>query len=267
MIKLLKIELQKIIPNKTFWVLIILYTILTCIVLVSMQELINHITAQASEDAEVKIPSFSIYRFPDIWHNLTFLAGFFKVFLAVIIIILVTNEYSFKTIRQNIVSGISRMDFMTGKILVITLLSLFATCLIILTGLILGFINSPDISFSKVFREFTFNLAYFLEVFAYLLFALFIAVLVKKSGLAIGLLLLYAYVIEPLVVFKLPDNLERIMPLESISRLIDIPNTALMRLFGINFNDHVPYPDVLITLGYSCLFIYATYLLFEKRDL
>ncbi len=267
MIKLLKIEIKKTIPNKTFWVLIILYALLCCIMLFSMQELINHIASEASEDAEVKIPSLSLYRFPDVWHNLTYLAGFFKIFLAVIVIILVTNEFSFKTVRQNIIAGISRIDFLLAKIIVVILLSLVATFVVIISGMILGFINTTSISFSEIFERFIFNFAYFLEIFSYLLFALFIGFLVKKSGLAIGLLLLYAYVVEPLIVYKLPDNLERIMPLESISRLIDIPNTSLMRLFGINFNEYIPYQDVLITLGYSCIFIYASYLLIQKRDL
>ncbi len=267
MINLLKIEIKKIATNKTFWVLVLLYALLTCIVIFGIQEFINTFASDIKKNAPIKIPPFSVYRFPDVWHNLTYLGGYFKIFLAVIIIILITNEFSFKTVRQNIISGLSRNDFVIGKLITVTILSIGAALLIFIIGFILGLFNTEHITFSRIFSRFEFIFAYFLEVYTYLLFALLIGFLVKKSGLAIGLLLLYAYVVKPIVKYKLPDNWDRIMPLDSVSNLVQTPNSALMRLFGFDFKNYIPYEDVLITIGYGCIFIFLIFLIIKKQDL
>ena len=267
MISLLKIELKKIVTNKTFWVLTGLYVLLLGLVFFGVQSVINEISTNASKTSSISIPKVSIYNFPDIWQNLTYLAGFFKIFLAVVIIIFITNEFSFKTIRQNIITGMSRFDFLLSKLQFLFLLSFGATLFIIITGLILGFINSSNISVTIIFSKFVFIFAYFLEVFSFLTFALLIGFLVKKSGLAIGLLLLYNYIIEPIIVYKLPDGIDEYMPLRAISNLIDIPNTALMQLVGINFRNYIAFTDVAVCIGYTALFTFLTYLILNKRDL
>ena len=115
MINLLKIELKKTVTNKTFWVLTGLYVLLLGLVFFGVQSVINEISTNASKTSSISIPKVSIYNFPDIWQNLTYLAGFFKIFLAVVVIIFITNEFSFKTIRQNIITGMSRVDFIFYK--------------------------------------------------------------------------------------------------------------------------------------------------------
>ena len=81
------------------------------------------------------------------------------------------------------------------------------------------------------------------------------------------MLLLYYVVIEPIVVYKLPDEWEVIMPLNNIANLIDVPNTALMKLFGVEFQDYIAIGDVALVTGYTALFLGITYLVLIKRDL
>ena len=112
-----------------------------------------------------------------------------------------------------------------------------------------------------------FLLAYLLEVFAFLCFALLIGILVKKSGFAIGLFLLYFYIIERWVDYKLPDDYGDFLPLRAIGRLIDIPNNSLMKIFGLNFREYISTQHIIVTIGYTALFIYLMYLILKKRDL
>jgi ABC-type transport system involved in multi-copper enzyme maturation permease subunit len=267
MTRLIKIELNKILPSRIFWILVILYVVLIALVFAGTQGFINKVASDAGQRSPIPIPEFSIYTFPGIWHNLTFIAGYFKIFLAVLVIILITNEFSFKTIRQNVMAGMSRLDFLKSKILSIAMISIGATLLIFIIGLILGFIYSSDYSFSTVFSRMIFLLGYLLEIFSFLVFAFMIGFLVKRSGFAIGLLLLYYIVVEPIAVYKLPDEWEIIMPLNNIANLIDVPNTALMKLFGVEFQDYIALSDVGMVSLYTLLFLGITYTVLLKRDL
>lgn len=266
MTHLLKIEWRKIAPNKTFWILIILYAFILGSIFFGIQSFIENTTSELQKESSVKVPGISLYLFPDIWHNLAYLAGFFKIFLAFLMIILVTNEFGFKTSRQNIASGLSREQFMISKILVALLISLFAVLFLLICGTVLGLMNTTNISANKYFGEFSFVFAYFWEVFVYLTFAVLIGFLVRKSGFGIALLLIYL-IVESIIVYRLPENWKRIMPLEALSNLIDVPNTALMKLAGINFLEYVPLNDLLISIGYWFVFMFAIYLIIKKSDL
>ena len=265
-VKLLNIELKKQTNNKTFWVLFILYCIVIIAVFAGTQEFINNITT-GKKNASIPIPKLSLYSFPYIWHNLGFIAGYFKIFLALIVVISITNEYSFKTIRQNIICGLSKKDFLFSKILFIALLSLAGTLLLFITGIILGLINTPSESYNLIFNDCQYILAYFLELFSFMIFALFCSFLLKKSGLTISLILLYSIIVEPIICVKLPDVVAKFMPVNSISNLIQLPNSSLMKLFGFQFQENVSLLNVATVITYCVLFIWLTYYFLKKNDL
>ncbi|MBU2651676.1 MAG: ABC transporter permease [Bacteroidetes bacterium] len=267
MIKLIKIELKKAFPSRTFWILAGLYLLVVGTVLLGVQSFLDNVLSKAGSKSPIPIPEIGVYEFPVIWHNLTFLAGFFKIVLGVIVIIMITNEFSYKTIRQNIIAGFSRLDFLKSKVGLILVLSLYAALVVFLTGTILGFIYTQELTISSFFNKSVFIAAFALEVFSYLCFAFMIGFLVKRSGIAIGLLLLYSFVIEPIINYKLPTEVADFMPLRSINNLIDIPNTALMRLFGVEFQDYISVYDVLLVIAYTIIFLGITYYVLRRRDL
>ena len=267
MIRLLKIEFKKVSNNKTFWILLGLYGLILGSILFGVQKVVNDFMVDAGKRAPIPVSKISLYEFPAIWHNLTYLAGYFKIILAMVIIIFITNEYSYRTIRQNIITGLSRWDFLLSKILMTFVISLAATLFLFIIGVILGFANTPDVQVPMMFENLVFIFAYFLELFAFLIFALFLGVLTKRSGFTIGLLFLYFYIIEKYIVYKLPVNWGDFMPLRAIGQLIDIPNTSLMKIFGLNFREFVALQDVLVVSAYTALFIYLSYLILKKRDL
>ena len=267
MIKLLKIDFKKIRGNKVFWILIGLYALLIILFFFGIQGFLDDLADEANKKSPIPLPSLSAYSLPDIWHILVYIAGFFKIFLGVIVIILITNEYSYKTIRQNVVSGMSRWDFLSSKLLTIGMISLGATILVLIIGLILGIIHTDSITFGKLFGKTEFLLAYFLETYAFLTLALLIGILVKRSGFAIGLLLLYYYIVESVARYYLPAEIGTYLPKKAIGTLIDIPNTSIMRLFGVEFQDYISIIDTLIVLGYVALFVGLSYWILKKRDL
>jgi ABC-type transport system involved in multi-copper enzyme maturation permease subunit len=232
-----------------------------------MESFLNNVVSNVGKNSPVAIPGFSLYSFPYVWQNMAFIAGFFKIFLALLVIIFITNEYSYKTIRQNVMSGMSRVEFLFSKVIFVFFIALAVTLVLFLSALLLGFFYTEHLTASLVFSKIFFVPAYFLEVFTFLLMAMMFAFVLQKQGLAIGIFALYYYVLEPIIAFKLPNGVERFLPIKMITHLIDVPNSSLMKLFGVNFRETVSWMDIWGCLGYSVLFVAAVYFFLKNRDL
>lgn len=265
--RLIKIDFRKYFHNRTFWVLSALYVVLVVFVFMVTESFLNHVMTNVGKNSPIAIPGFSLYSFPYVWHNMAFLAGFFKIFLALLVIIFITNEYSYKTIRQNVMSGMSRVEFLFSKVIFVFFIALAVTLVLFLSALFLGFFHTEHVTASLVFSKIFFIPAYFLEVFTFLLMAMMFAFLLQKQGLAIGIFALYYYVAEPIIAFRLPEGVARFMPIKMITHLIDVPNSSLMKLFGVNFRETVSWIDVWGCLVYSLLFVAAVYFFLKNRDL
>lgn len=265
--RLVKIDFRKYSHNRTFWVLSALYVVLVVFVFMVTESFLNNVMSHVGKNSPVNIPNFSLYSFPYVWHNMAFIAGFFKIFLALIVIIFVTNEYSYKTIRQNVMSGMSRVAFLFSKVLFVFFITLAVTIVLFLSALLLGFFHTEHLTAALVFSKMFFVPAYFLEVFTFLLLAMLFAFVLQKQGLAIAIFALYYYVLEPIIAFKLPDGVARFLPIKMITHLIDVPNSSLMKLFGVNFRETISWVDIWGCLGYSILFIGLVYLFLKNRDL
>lgn len=49
-----------------------------------------------------------IFNFPYIWHLNTYLASILKIFLMLVIVSMMSNEYSNNTLKQNLIDGLSK---------------------------------------------------------------------------------------------------------------------------------------------------------------
>src|SRR5580704_16682073 len=110
--KLISIELKKVLPYPTFWIILGVYMTLVFFVFFAIHNI------------QLKGPlSFfslkSYYTFPVLWQTLTWVASWFTLLLGMCVIILITNEFTFRTVRQNVIDGLSKMDFLVGKLIVI----------------------------------------------------------------------------------------------------------------------------------------------------
>ena len=85
------------------------------------------------------------YSFPGVWSNVGFWGSVFIVFMSILVIILTTNEFSYRTHRQNVIDGWSRMQFYHAKVWLVVLLSLLATAYLFLIGVAFGLSHSGSI--------------------------------------------------------------------------------------------------------------------------
>ena len=265
MIRLLRIELNKIVYSKVFWITLGLYVILIIPIAFYLEDFIGSFSINiGSGEASAKQPvgnmllgDRSIFSFPGIWHYITYLASWFKLLLAIIVITNITNEYSYKTLRQNIIDGMSKWEVIWAKELIILLLSLFTVIIIIILGLFLG-VPSEEVSF---FEGTSIVFTYFISLILYLNFAYFLCSWLKKTGFVIGVLFLYTLIIENLISFKLPDSITQFFPMNLIDSMVPNP---LERLLGQEVVYSFSPSYIAASIAYTILFIGLIYWMLKR---
>ncbi|HET8885316.1 MAG TPA: ABC transporter permease [Salinimicrobium sp.] len=278
MLRLLDIELHKLKYSRSTKVLTITYFILlTFIALIASIEF-------NFGQINFRVADQGIFNFPFIWHFNTYIAALLKIFLAIVIVSMIANEYSERTLKQNLIDGLSKKEFIMSKFLIVVLLSALSTVFIFLLSLILGLIFSDYNEVSIIFSDMEYLLAYFVKLPGFFAFCLFLSMLVKRSAFSLGFLFLW-WVVEAVifgvlewVVFKGQDIAESIMqffPLTAMSNLIKEPFTRFNAVqsaastLGSEFEKDygIHWYQILIVLIWTVLFIYLSYALLKKRDL
>lgn len=185
MIQLLKIEWLKI-KNYAAFIVLGLFFLLGILasnymVFYTKKNLID------KADPTGMIASASPYDFAHTWQTTSYVSGFLLLLPGLLLILLLTNEFAFRTHRQNILDGWSRQNFIDVKIMMAFITAIVSTLLVVITALLFGFASGS--SFSTEGIE---NVAFFfLKALSYNMIALLIGVLVRKTGFAIGLFFIY----------------------------------------------------------------------------
>src|SRR5690606_6916115 len=267
MLHLLKTDLKKLTSYRTFWIICGLYFITLAFFTASGMELLKWL-ARTFEDfgSSLNINRIPIYHFPDVWLNLIYVSGFFKIVIGVMTVISITNEYQYRTLRQNVIDGLSRWEFLSTKILTNLLLSFLSVAMIMFISFVTGLIYTPEIDWSYVFADMEFLFAYFIEIFAYLSFALMLGVFVRRSGLTIILLLL-APMLEVIIRENVNDYVPGLIPffpMESISNLVPLP---FKRYAFQEIRDYLTLDSIGIAIAWTCIFNYLSYWKLRTSDI
>ena len=276
MLRLLHIEFIKLWNNKASKVLIIAYfTLLTSIALIAAIKFdIGPIKFHLAEQG--------IFNFPYIWHFNTFMASWLKLFLAIVIVSMVSSEYSNKTIKQNLIDGLSKKEFILSKFLTTISFSLISTVFIFIVSLILGYIYSDYNELLIVFSEMEYLIAYFVKLLGFFSLCLFFGILLKRSAFALGFLIVLFFIeffsfiyVGSKFNYDTANSLYRFTPFGSMWNLIHEPVSRLSAVqsvgdqIGENFRaDYdVHWSQILIVLIWTAIFIYSSYAILKKRDL
>ncbi|HTN45017.1 MAG TPA: ABC transporter permease [Flavipsychrobacter sp.] len=164
------------------------------------------------------------YAFSNVWQNLGFWASIFVVFISILTIIITTNEYQFRTNRQNVIDGWSRLEFFHAKCLLVLSLSLLTTLYVFIVGTVFGAIYG-DIGFFPGHIEYLFYV--FVLSLNYYGFAFVLALFFKRSGIAIGMFFLYSMILEAMigkfVNWQTDGYAGNFMPLQCSDELLPFP--------------------------------------------
>ncbi|MEN8139332.1 MAG: ABC transporter permease subunit [Bacteroidota bacterium] len=266
MLRLLSIEYRKLKTNNAFFI----FTFFYFLALAGFAWIIGSVGVDI-ESINMNFGDIGVFDFPNIWQNITYIAAFFKIILAIIIITFITNEYQYRTLRQNLIDGLSKKEFIASKVLMMMVLAGISTLFVFAIIMIIGLTQSSFLEPDIIIMKSSFIFAYFLKLVAFFSMVMLIAFFVKKTGFSLATLFIWAAIIEPLMKYKvLPEGWDRILPLQAMSNLIHEPFTRITnadKVFGNITYSSVDLTDVFITLGYTVIFIYLSYYIVKKRDL
>lgn len=276
--RLLSIELQKIWMNKASKILTLTYFIL-----LSFIALIAAIKFDIGP-FKFHLAEMGIFNFPFIWHFNTYVAAWMKFFLAIVIVSMMANEYSYGTLKQNLIDGLSKKEFILSKFLTVVLFAFASTVFVFVMSLILGLCFSSYTEFGIIFSDLDYLLAFFVKLTGFFSFCLFLGILVKRSAFALGFLLVWNIlegIVKAILAFKVfPDSntnqkIMQFFPLEAMSNLIVNPGPRLSVVKNIgtqmgietDADFSVDYFAVFIVLIWAFVFIHFSYKLLKNRDL
>jgi len=268
--RLLKIELLKISSYGTFLVLLG--------ITIGFYILLLFAGTQINIDFDNYVDFEAYFRFPIVWQTVTYYSSWFYPLLSLLIIIITGNEFNFRTIRQNIIDGLTRTEFFYSKLIVIGLISLIITLISFISAFVIG------ISFSGTLENFHFTelkyiFSFFIQTVAYLSLAFLISLLLKGVGASIVVFL--GYFIFELIVKAyfsiLSLNFAIFLPAKVFSNLTPAPSVTTMiknkeLIVAINENLKTSSElnfstNLFITLIYVIIFLFFSYQIINKKDL
>ena len=186
MIKLLKIEWMKIKNYNAFIVISSFFAL----GIFAANYLAYYFKKNVIDPADPTglISSGSPFGFPNVWQTVSYYSGLMLLLPGLLLLILVTNEFTYRTHRQNIIDGISRNQFTQVKLLMGCITALLCTVLVFIAALLFGFfVNTGSFSFSGIGNVWYF----FLKALTYNFIAILIGVLVRRTGFAIAVFFIY----------------------------------------------------------------------------
>ena len=256
---MLKVEWLKLRRYRPFWLLLAFYplslagTLLICLRIWSGM-------------ADSKLPTHllingSPWVFPKLWNSLTYLASFFHFFPCMLILLVICNEFEFRTHRQNLLDGWTRLQFFSAKVLLTAMVLLLCwTCLVLVTLGCGAYHNSLE-----PWKGLEFLGYFMLQSSLYAALALAIGFWLKRGLLAMGLFTAYTVMLEGLLGFFLRDSqFHYYLPLSTVNLLISLPSEVAKRLSA-----GVPAPNQLVPVAffYLILLLGLAWNSFRRQDL
>ncbi|HEY9185241.1 MAG TPA: ABC transporter permease subunit [Salegentibacter sp.] len=278
MLRLLDIEFHKLRYSRSAKILVFSYFIL-----LSFIALIASIEFNIGS-LEFRVADQGIFNFPFIWHFNAYIASFLKLFLAIVIVSMISNEYSNRTLKQNLIDGLSKKEFISSKFLTVLVFSIASTLFLFFLSLILGFSFSDYTEASIIFSNLEYLLAYFINLTGFFAFCMFAGMLIKRSAFALGFIFIWwvlenvAYGIMKWRLFRdseVADKIAAFFPLEAMSKLLVEPFSRLGAVqmaatqmgSDIEKDYAVHFTNILIVVVWTVIFVFLSYKLLKKRDL
>lgn len=269
---LIRIEQIKILNYRPFQLLLVLYVVAIALGLI-IYPLI---------DKQIPVISLSdLFRFPEVWPFLTWITEPYNILLALIVIMITTNEFTNHTYKTQVIFGLGRKELVTQKIILILFLATLATVLIGVTSIILGLTYSYKLTLNVILENGWMLFPYFLSSFTYMIFGLFFAIIINNTALSIVSFIGFRSFLEPVLflIFR-EKEIRWFFPMRANTSLTPLPD--LIGIFEKKMNSPTPvdeatieilpkgiplWASVLVVMGYVSLLIFFSYRIMARKRL
>jgi len=252
MFKLLYIEWLKVKSYKTFRVLIGCFILL----LPLWNYGISDCSLKLGNTGGINLFS-QAYSFSGVWQNIGFWTSYFSILIALLIIIVTTNEFQFKTHRQNIIDGWERLDFFHAKWGLVGALSLCTTIFVFILGVLFGLKYGHISNFPGEIKYLFYT---FILTLNYYSFALLVAFFFKRTGISIGALLIYSIVLESLIGkiinWQIKGYWGNFLPLQCSDELLPFPMLEIMKGAFLNPDNAAPSNTTYLIVSIGWIVVY-----------
>jgi ABC-type transport system involved in multi-copper enzyme maturation permease subunit len=265
MFNIIKTEWLKVNKYPAFWLVIGLTALSYPGINYIFHKMFSDITQRKDQAGQIASAVLgNPFSLPEIWRTAAFASSLFVFIPAILVIMIISNEYTYKTNRQNIIDGWSRGSFMTGKLLGVLMITLIVTFLYALVSLIIGLSNSTATDPQTDKWKLSYYIILFaLQTFSQLSLAFLVGFLVRKAFIALSIFIFYFLILENIAVgllYKYANDIGRFLPLEISDRII--PRPVFMRKFDEKAYQatldavkyHVVYTLILIALTWLLCF-------------
>jgi ABC-2 type transport system permease protein len=263
---LLRVEWLKVKNYRTFWILLVM----TILSIPGVHYMLFNLMNNSFPKNKGKNILGSPFALPDGWQTVSWNATVLFILPAILIITLTTNEFTFKTHRQNVIDGWSRGQFIAVKLFELLLLSIVCTITVFLTGLVFGTMVNKLPDGVSLWQNFSFVFYYFISALSYFAIAFVLTMLIKRAGLAIAAFLGYLIVEQIVVGFGRGlyhfDGVNY-LPEEVTDRLIPFPYfKAILPADAAAYEHALPWHLVIAVL-YLLAYCLFTWRRFTTSDL
>jgi hypothetical protein len=188
---LLKIEWSKFSPSGTFRVFTVLYAVFFALIVLLARSIGHDMTFESN--GQVTHPMAHIFEYPNNWELLACIGSWMNAFvLGSLGVFMITIEFSNKTLRQNIIFGLTRQEVAVSKLIWSAALALAATGVYLLLGF-----GGEIIDGNGVWPPPLGSVAgFWLQALGYLFLGTLVGILIRQTALAVLAYLAYVLFLE-----------------------------------------------------------------------
>ncbi len=223
----------------------------------------------------------SFLSFPHIWEYLGYQGSWMTFFcFGFLGVMLVSMEVTNKTMRQNIITGMSRESFFLGKVYTMLVISLFAALYYGLVVMVFGYLNTDYVMASRITDHLNFIPRYWLMTFGYMSLAFLFGMWIRKGGIALFAYFSYSIIGEQILRYLIHRRFIRdsdtvnYYPVNALEDLVPIPLPKKLMEGSLKASEELGV-SFFLTIGdaavisciYIIIFLTAAYWMFKKRDL
>ncbi|GEP91046.1 hypothetical protein SAMN05660909_03248 [Chitinophaga terrae (ex Kim and Jung 2007)] len=250
-------EWLKVKTYRTFWLMALLMLV---VIPAGNMILVNVISNNLKQ---VSTMLGNPFNFPDLWQTMASFDSYVSPLPGFLLIILITNEYTYRTNRQNIIDGWERKEFVISKLFWLFLLALANLLVATISALVVG-LTSGDKPLN--FAGYEYMIYYGLQVLVTLTIAMVIAVFAKRAGLSIIIFAAYLMMGDQLLSFlgkKYLGKVGGLLPIQSGDELLPFPLVG--KLTTVEKYESIVY--IIAILVYIFLGIWLVFRKVLKSDL
>ena len=177
--------------------------------------------------------------------------------------------------RQIIIDGISKIEFILSKIILIAFLGAISTVFLFVTSFLIALVYSHTHAVSDMFSNLEFLFLYFVDIFKYCTFALFMTIIMRRPGFVIVFLIFYSLIIEPIVgaILKFNPNINEVtgwiepwLPSNYFSITSGLIEVPFPRYFLQEVQEGILWYPLFIAIVWSLVFILLSARRLIKND-